>query len=217
MVDCRYEFEFTGGHIEGAINIATPKRMERCVGGQHIAKSSASRLEGGPTIRCTCSSLAPVGYAATAAAGRTAPCRAHSSALPRLPVCCLVPRFLRQLAPADWGRTALLLHCEYSGVRAPRMLRHVRELGDAAASSSGSSNGSGSASGLCSSGDEDGAPPVPNPPPQHRLLLLEVGALVGCPAALRCAAPRLADRVGSLKGRQQVLAQASFQSGRQCC
>lgn len=64
IIDCRYNYEYRGGHIQGAINISDPKDMEFFL---------ENNIQNGKSM-------------------------------------------------------AIILHCEYSSIRAPKMFRHIRDL-----------------------------------------------------------------------------------------
>ncbi|KAI8823298.1 Rhodanese-like domain-containing protein [Chytriomyces cf. hyalinus JEL632] len=83
VIDCRFPYEYEGGHIEGAINMTTPHDMETKF--FPATRKSLAMSESSANIRHSSTSMT-------------------SSALPRV----------------------IILHCEFSAQRAPKMGLHLR-------------------------------------------------------------------------------------------
>ena len=108
IIDCRYPFEYEGGHIEGAYNLWTMPLLE-----SFLLEKNISQL---------------VRLAAVLAAVL---CGMAGDAVKRV---ASPPHCLALLCPnrgdtqADDGRTVLIFHCEFSSHRAPQALKWIRNL-----------------------------------------------------------------------------------------
>lgn len=96
VIDCRFEYEYDGGHIDGAININSKDRLEELLTkegeilGDYGSSSSSSSDD----------DISPKSCAKS--------CNNSSS------------------PPSASSRTLLIFHCEYSAHRGPRMAMHLR-------------------------------------------------------------------------------------------
>ncbi|XP_066549161.1 cell division cycle 25 homolog d isoform X3 [Amia ocellicauda] len=118
IVDCRYPYEYQGGHIKGAVNLYCEAQLQAAL----LQDCVQSRLS--PRVALPDS---PPGTAHLPDSGPQTPSASPGS---RSPAAAMqeIPTVRSPPSDSPSSRKVLVFHCEFSSERGPRLCRYLRKI-----------------------------------------------------------------------------------------